>query len=261
MKLFMLFVVLILVFTNPLPSVAQNYTQGTAIFAIRTPDEIVVAADSRVVGANGLPSFTPVCKIRQISSFFVAAYGLYEERQTGYNLWEIIKQVSRGFNTLSTMADSFESSLRSPFEKALKYLRFADPGFYKEKCIKRSPMGVILGGIENNIIVLKHRKVTVYDPASANIWINFIKEDCPGSGCAEGYIAIAVAEDPEDASFSQSKEALKSGGKNMIDLAKNFVANVISRNPINYGPPIDIISLNKEGLKWIQKKGECVSKD
>lgn len=261
MKLIMLFAVLILVFTSPFPSAAQNYTQGTAIFAIRTPDEIVLAADSRVVGPNGLPSFTPVCKIRQISSFFVAAYGLYEERQTGYNLWEIIKHVSSGFNTLSTLADSFESSLRSPFEKALKHLRFADPGFYKEKCIKRSPMGVIFGGVENNIVILKHRKVTVYDPASANIWINLIKEDCPGSGCAEGYLAIAVAEDPENESFSQSRDFLKFDGRSLIDLAKNSVAKVISRNPINYGPPIDIIYLNKDGIKWIQKKAECDSKD
>jgi hypothetical protein len=261
MKPSVLFIAFLLLFPAPIPSSAQTYSHGTAIFAIRTPDEIAVAADSREIGARGLPVPTRVCKIRQIDkNIFITAYGLYEETQSDYNLWKIIQQAGKGFNTVSSMADSFESYLRSPLEKALKQIRMTSPEFYKEKCIKRLPLGVIFFGLEDEILVFRHRKVTIDDPASDHIWVNFLREDCPGSGCRDGNMAVAVAEERETESFSQSKKSLdlRSG---VVDLARNFVMEVISKDPIKYASPIDIIYLNKDGANWIQKKAECDQKD
>jgi hypothetical protein len=261
MKSSVLFISFLLLLPSPIPSSAQTYTHGTAIFAIRTPDEIAVAADSREIGARGLPAPTRVCKIRQIDrNIFLTAYGLYEETQSEYNLWKIIQQAGKGFNTVSSMADSFEAYLRSPLEKALKQIRMTSPHFYKEKCIKRPPLGVIFFGIEDEVLVFRHRKVTVYDPASGHIWVNFMREDCPGSGCRDGNMAVAVAEERETESFSRSKKSLdlRAG---VVDLARNFVTEVISKDAIQYAAPIDIIYLSKDGAKWIQKKGECDQRD
>jgi hypothetical protein len=121
-------------------------------------------------------------------------------------------------------------------------------------------VGVIFFGTEDDALVFKHRKVTVYDPASANIWINIIREDCPGAGCPDGSMTIAVVEDQEIEALSLWKPNLDSD-LNIIDLARNFVASAISKNRIKYGPPIDIIHLNKEQIQWIQKKAECAQKD
>jgi hypothetical protein len=260
MKRFIPLAVFLLVLTYPSISLSQRDIHGTAIFAVRTPNEIAVAADSRAIGANGLPTLTPVCKIRQIENIFLVAYGLYEESQSGYNLWKIIERVGKGFNTVSSMAHSFETYMRSPLEKALQQIRVTNPEFYKEKCMKRPPVGVIFFGIEDDALVFRHRKVTVYDPASANIWIDMIKEDCPGAGCLDGSMAIAVAEDQEMDALSRLKLNFNSD-LNLVELAKIFVADAISKNPIKYGPPIDIVRLNKSQTQWIQRKSECAQRD
>jgi hypothetical protein len=257
MKPFVPWIVFLSTFFLSVSSSAQNYTRGTAILAIRTPGEIAVAADSREVGPLGLPNPAPVCKIRQIDrNIFLAAYGLYEEKQSGYNFWEMIRQAGRGFNTVTTMADSFEAYARAPLEKALKQIRLNSPEFYKEKCLKSPPLGVIFFGFEDDILVFKHRKVSVYDPASANIWVNFLREDCPGPGCPDGYIAVAVAEEQEIGSSSPSRNTVNID-VGIVAAVRNFITTVISNNPVKYGPPIDILYINKEGAKWVQKKAEC----
>lgn len=62
----------------------QTVQAQTAIVLIRTPSEIVAAADSKAVSQRGKVSTE--CKIKQVSKVFFAKSGLYYATGTGFVL-------------------------------------------------------------------------------------------------------------------------------------------------------------------------------
>ena len=257
-----LLILLVFVYGSFGETLAQgaDTTYGTAIAVYRSDNEIVVAADSKATHEDDSPYVEPVCKIRQFGSTFVAAAGIYEESGTSFDLWEIVSASAFGAEGLSDIVKTFDSFVRFPLQNAVAAIKNQYPNFYKKRGIKTPWLSVFFLGIEDNVLTFKGRKYSVYPETDDFLSVKIKTYDCPGN-CRDGKGAV-LAQKGEvknrkirrmfiDPLFSQDAKF------DTVDLARKFVQMMIDEDTINYGAPIDILSISKDGAKWIQRKDSC----
>jgi len=257
-----LLILLVFVYGSFGETLAQGagITHGTAVAVYRSDNEIIVAADSKATHEDDSPYVEPVCKIRQFGSTFVAAAGIYEVSGTGFDLWEIVSVSVFGAGGLSDIVKTFDSSVRFPLQNAVTAIKNQYPKFYQKRGIKTPWLSVFFLGIEDNVLTLKGRKYSVYPETDDLLSVKIETYDCPGK-CRKGKGAVLVQKGEVknrkirrmfiDPLFSRGAKF------DTVDLARKFVQMMIDKNTINYGPPIDILSITKDGAKWIQKKETC----
>ena len=95
-------------FAHPLSASVHNFSHGTAVFVTRTPNEIVVAADSRSVKLDGSPDSEPVCKIRWFSNAYVVVNGMSQDASTGYDVLSLLKEAGEQKGLLADKIATFE---------------------------------------------------------------------------------------------------------------------------------------------------------
>jgi hypothetical protein len=240
-----------------------NTTHGTAIAAYRTENEIVVAADSRVVPFGGSTSYIePICKIRQFGDIFVAASGLYKDPASKFDLWEIVSMASTENQKLSSMVESFEPLARDRLKAILWQVKALRPKEFQEKFIKKPPFTVVISGIEDGVPTLKVREFYIISNTDDIFLVNIGLWDCPGNLCLDGkrtaYLIGKIEEDKQKIDETFQTPFLSRDAKcNTVDLARRFVQMMIDKDSVNFGPPIDILSITKHGARWIQKKETC----
>jgi len=234
---------------------AQGFSHGTAVFAIRTPNEIVVAADSRSVSGNGIPNPEPICKIRRFGDAYVVVNGMSQDTPSGYEVFSVLKAASERRGHLTDKISAFESMVKAPLEKALNRLRHENPAAFQRNAIKIAPLGVNFFGIERGVLALYNRRFVATPSANNGVLIIIERRGCPGADCPEGvaFATVSAAEFRER--FERENPNFIQGS--LVEAARKFVQMQIDEKVVDVGPPIDILRITKTGAKWIQKKPEC----
>jgi len=257
-----LLTLLLFVYASFAVTLAQggDAADGTAMVAYRTENEIVVAADSKVT--RGTFYVEPICKIRQFGNIFVTAGGLYRWPAGNFDLWKILSKAALGGAGLSDIVKRFETFVELPLKNTVKAIKNQEPNLYQEKLLGKPSIAVLFFGIEDNVLTLKYRVFYVHPKVDDVLFSVDIKAgDCPGSLCPAGKGVVFFKRDEVDNQKIEEmfSNPFVSGDPkcDVVDLARKFVQMMIDKNAINYGPPIDILSITKDGAKWIQKKEEC----
>jgi hypothetical protein len=227
---------------------------GTVIAALRTKNKIVVAADSGFIKEGEKPGTELVCKIRQIGNVFVSVHGLLEYRLTGFEIWDVISLSVRDHGGIAAKAKAFESSVKDPLTRALDQIRLSNPNDYVQQFLtKPAALGVIFFGVDSDTLVLNYRGFKV-----ALGGLEIIRIDCPGGSCPDGNFSYILVGDNKEEN-EEFKRINFSGPfeENLVDIARKYVQIAIDKNNVKYKAPIDIISIDKSGARWIQKKAEC----
>ena len=234
---------------------------GTAIAAYRTENGIVIAADSKATAGDGSFYVDPICKIRQFGSTFVAASGLYQWSNPDFDLWDIVSIAAFGARGLSDIVNKFERAVPGPLRNAVTEIKNQEPNLYEERHVDKPTIQVFFLGVENNVITLKYREFKVVREAGDFLSVYVKSFDCPGNLCPAGRGVVLVGKmemDKQKVDEMFKDSFLSRNAKtDTVDLARRFVQMVIDKDPINFGPPIDILSITKDGAKWIQKKETC----
>jgi len=241
------------------PCEGADTASGTAIVAIRTPEMIVVAADSRAIHKKDEPDPKPFCKIRKVNDAFVTAYGLYDETGTGFDLWSIIWFSTIGHTKLSDKIRSFEVHVEAPLKSALERIRKEEPSEFKKRCIERPPLGVMFFGVEDETLKLVSCQYRVLLPllSESPIGLMTTRRDCPGLDCLDGNIGFLATHSESDLDEFRSSFNSEVRKGNVVDFARKFIQMAIDKDSVTFGPPIDIISVTKDGANWVQVKEEC----
>jgi hypothetical protein len=246
-----------------------QYLAATAIALIRTPDEIVAAADSKQTIDVLLPGFVStrdVCKIHKIRDHFyfaVAGYRGVVDPLTGKavdvplggisTVEQVVLRSHKADLSIRENVDVFQRSIVSFLIKNLGERQRDNPEHFKRNFSILSKSDVVFFGIESEIMVVHHLQFRAQD--EPQVRISATRSMCPGD-----------CQDPTLASFFLGeRDAMQmywtETGFNKDDgLAKNAEALVdaaIATNPKAVGGPIDILRITRRESSWIRVKPEC----
>jgi hypothetical protein len=246
-----------------------QYLGATAIALIRTPDEIVAAADSKQTIDVLLPGFVSsrdVCKIHKIRDHFyfvVAGYRGVVDPLTGkavdtpqggiFTVEQAVLRSHKADLSIRENVDVFERSVASFLMKNLSDRQRDNPEHFKRNFSILSKTDVAVFGIEREIMVVHHLQFRAQD--EPQVRISATRRMCPGD-----------CEDPSLAPFFLGeRDAMQmywtETGFNKDDgLPKNAEALVdaaVAANPKAVGGPIDILRITREKSSWMMVKPEC----
>jgi hypothetical protein len=239
------------------PAKLQSLYSGTTIVAFRTPDNIYVAADSRITSTSNPQEFRSYCKIRQVGNTFFAFAGIAEFYPTGFNLADLTASACRSRGTVFEKARQLERLVKPPLEKIM---RFLDGGNQQKRTIPTSyDIGVVLCAVENGVPVMAVRKFIPTFSRSRFDSIYVDKVDCPGPSVAANGTFLAMLGHRELVKRHLGDKSLFVKG--IVPGIRRLVQYEIDANPLAVGPPIDILSIGKTSFQWIGRKPECFQED
>jgi hypothetical protein len=121
----------------------------------------------------------------------------------------------------------------------------------KSYILENSVLGISFFTLENNIIMLYNRRVTIR-PDDYNI--KFERHQCPGNDCPPIARVVVGHLNSRERVFWEQRDL--SG--NLENFARTFVQEQIDKHLSDIGPPIDIVRITAHGVEWVQRKPECL---
>jgi hypothetical protein len=227
---------------------------ATTIVAVRTPTDIYLGADSRVTGArpDGTVYYEVKCKIGQVGKIFFAAAGPYEYERTGLNIRLLLIEAQHPGASVVQTVERFETFYADALTRTSRNAQKESPMVYKKYFLNRH-VYVYFFAFENGIPQYFGRIFTIQssnDPLTVGIEQN----DCP-PGCSSTKPTILGI------GYADVMKKLSSNAwttRPPIQVINEVIEASIREDPDHTsGGPIDILHMNKEGPRWVQKKKEC----
>jgi hypothetical protein len=222
---------------------------GTAIAAFCTPREIVIAADSAVIHGLDSVDLTPVEKIRFCDGKVYAINGISKSRPTSFNAFSLVENVLQQHLQLRASVEAITLSMYDPLLKAVTDIARREPINYQRYCLEQSPFGVTVACIEINVPVMANVR---YTSRLGPNGLSLVCETrfCPGEDCPDGAAAVFVGPPDDVEAFTMQHPDYYSG--DFLTTAREFVQTLVDKKYNDIGPPIRIIRLSADGVKWVQ---------
>ncbi len=234
-----------------------NAARATTIVVARTNDEIVIGADSKVTDSFGSDLNKQACKIFPVGNLFVAMEGLEVDRQTGFNLPEIsstalqLKPSASAAEKVSILTGFLVSRL---FDE-LAHLKKHAPETYNKK-IEGGQMflRVIIAGFEKGHPLIFVRNFRATQISVQQIGVSVLPDDCL-EGCQGVVVTRLLGE--TDAIDGLPEETPGFWQQGLVNGVRRLIETEIAARSEYVGPPIDILRIDRNGARWIQKKAGC----
>jgi hypothetical protein len=228
---------------------------GTTIVVIRTPQEVVIAADSAATfQGDGRPVATgTVCKIYRVNdSLFFAVSGLVNDSRTGFSIPEIVASGSAGGSIAEKLA-TMERAVQGAVLRELPRVKERDPAGYATLMGSKGAVTVTLGGIDAGAPIVTGFSLGLAASPNGSIETNILRDSCPGN-CASGVRVFWFGE-------VAAVERLRASGRlpalAMPELARYLVQAEIDAGAPGVGGPVDVLRILPSGPVWLQKKQGC----
>jgi len=227
----------------------------TSIIGIRVNDRVVVGADSTSVRSDTMTrTEESYCKIGVGDGFFFALAGLYHNVETAFNPYMIIRDSSNLGLTIEKKVKRLEEMIEKPLTEILERLRRDSPLEYARRYQGGSALQIIFFGVEEGSTFMLAREFVPTATILFPVQIIIFRYKCPGD-CENGEEIYKLGESEAiDRFLIKEPDFWKN---NPVDAIRKLIELEIADRPLNVGPPIDILQIDKNGARWIQKKKEC----
>jgi len=227
---------------------------ATTIVAVRTPADIYLGVDSRVTGVrpDGTVYYEVKCKIGQVGKIFFAGAGPYEYEPTGLNIRLLLIEAQRPGASVVQTVERFETLYADALTRTSRTAQKESPMVY-QKYFLNGHVYMYFFAFENETPRYFGRIFTIRSPNEL-VTVDTEQRDCPPGcpGTEPTILGIGYA----DAMKKLSSNALKT--RTPIQVITEAIEASIREDPDHKsGGPIDILHLNKDGARWVQKKKEC----
>src|SRR5262245_15676294 len=155
---------------------------GTAIAAMRTPSEIVIAADSRVSDGDG-KLMPDECKIRVVGDTVFAAAGV-SGALGGFDLFDLAANALQQPGDFDSQLKSVADTVLPALGKSLHLTRSKDPAFF-DRTIDDKVSNLIVAKYEGGSNRLVWIEFIVHDPRG-ELTVDATAYRCPGPACPDG---------------------------------------------------------------------------
>jgi hypothetical protein len=232
---------------------------ATTIVVIRTPQEVVIAADSAATfQGDGRPAGTEtVCKIYQVNAgLFFAVSGLVSDSRTGFSIPQIVASGSATGSMAERIA-RVERAVQAAVLREIPRVKERDPAGYATLIGSKGAVTVMLAGIDSGVPVATSFSLGLAESRKGSpkgsIETSILRDSCPGN-CASGVRVFWFGE-------SGAIERLRAAGRmpalGMPELARFLVQTEIDAGAPRVGGPVDVLRILPGGLVWVQKKPGC----
>ena len=218
---------------------------ATSLAVIRTAQEIVIAADSRVTSLSSENSQPDMCKVRQTGNAIAAFVGLvsysysYGGRDIVFDAVRTVDAVLDEKGTLAEKAEEIKATLGGQLEKVLG----TSPRAVLDK-LNGFVLGVVIAGEDEEEPVLKLHYVR-FTLGRGGALVSSIYH-CPGEACPQGVVRIV-------APASRDLDLPADG----VHWARAYVQSQIDRDLPTIGGPLQLVRIPHQGLNWIDLPLVC----
>lgn len=227
---------------------------ATTIIAVRTPTDIYLGADSRVIRVrpDGAAYYEVKCKIGQVGKILFVAAGPYEYDPTGLNVRSLLTEGQRSGASIVQTVERFETLYAEALTRTSRTAQKKSPMVY-EKYFLGGHVYVYFVAFENETPRFFGRTFTIQS-SNDPVTVGVEQHDCPPDCLAAEPTIFGIGY--ADIVEKVSSNVLKT--RPPIQLITDIIETSIRDDPDHKsGVPIDILHLNKDGARWVQKKKEC----
>jgi hypothetical protein len=228
---------------------------ATTIVVARSANEIVIGADSKVTDTYGNELNSQVCKIQQVGNLFVAFEGLLRDKATGFSVPDIAVRALqfKPEASASEKVNILTGFLTAALFVELPHVRNNSADEFHTKLEGQTFLRVVVAGFERGrpVVFVRQFRTTFI---ARGIGVTVIPDDCLAD--CEGEVVTrflgetdAIDGLPEDTPDFW-KDGLPAGVRRLIE------TEIAARSEY-VGPPIDLLRIDANGAKWIQKKQAC----
>lgn len=223
---------------------APTAAAQTSVVIVRTPDQILIGADSKVTGD---PGRVAECKTRQINDVFVTTAILGQYVPTAFDVHQLAADAFSKSGSILDRARLFVRTAEPEALTAVQYIRASDPEYFK--IVSKDALQVAVAGFENGDLVLDTIVFhTVLQGGmtdlSSEIW------QCPGD-CSSPSVRIYLGEhDAIDDLYRTTPTIFDAPPEKLVP---SLVQIEILDKPATVGPPISLLSITKDGASWLQQ--------
>jgi hypothetical protein len=216
---------------------------ATSLAVIRTAQEIVIAADSRVTSLSSEDSMPDMCKVRQAGNAIAAFVGLVSYstgRPAGsFDALGTVETILDESGTLAAKAEKIKVALGGRLEKVLTSASRA-----VLNRLNGFVLGVVIAGEDQEETVLKLHYIQ-FTLGRGGALVSSLSL-CPGGGCAQGVVRLVAppARDPD----------LRA---DPVHWAGSYVQAQIDRGLPTIGGALQLVKVTHQGLNWIDLPLVC----
>jgi len=230
---------------------------GTSIVGVRTPDAVVIAADSLLTIRGGeKPVTEKACKIFRAGSAFFALTGFYRDPVRDFDISRLLPGLIDPRLPLVAAAGAASGGISQALHHELVRLRGEAPGAFGRYFhdTGKNIVRILFVGYENDQPVSLLQTYRYAVTPSGDIAVSSESVACPG-GCDATTATFFFLTDrkPIDAYLATGDV----GSMSPEEAARFFVDLVVRARTPDTGPPIDVVRIDMNGPVWITRKAEC----
>jgi len=224
---------------------------GSTIVAVRTPRDIYIGADSKVVDGEGAPSGSGACKIHVANDVVFAQAGWFilgGGRGREVNFVEVTRRALLGGGSVGARVGAFEKAAIPRLREGALALRKDDPGFFAKEVEGKAVVQVVFAAREGPALLLVQEYFTVR-ARGGSLEIEATRHECPGD-CGPDEIAEAIlgARDALGPALAAKpyKKDIPSGIESLIRIESEAA-------PGQVGGPTAVLHIGADGrLEWLE---------
>ncbi len=231
---------------------------ATSVVCIRSADSIVIAADSMLAVKGGDNAGKPrsECKIVQAGGMFFSMTGFVKDPARPYDAVRIVSEALKRDEDFAGSASSVAEAVKEGLRDEVAKLRAEAPELYEKfiKVEKGTLLEILLAGFEEGTPKMTLLGFKQVSSPSGELAITVERVACPGSCDPQGVNAFFLGDRRAIDNYLKSGKA---DWRSPEKSAKLLVELVIDAHTPNVGPPVDVLRIDKEGARWIERKAEC----
>jgi hypothetical protein len=230
---------------------------ATTIAVLKTQSEVVAGAESMGVFITGDRRISnSFCKIHQVHDFFIASAGFYDTRAgQRLNIKEVVTRVARKSDSLTVAKNRSSSAIASALSQAVSDAR-EDDGLYNV-LVGGNVVTFFFGFEDGKPAAYAHRFSVITQREPSKVALIESTHDGCGPQCvpADGnpYLTHTRSQAMDD--FRSKNLGLLRDDP--VAFVRSMIFSDIAANKHRSGPPVDILRIDQNGPKWIEKKPNC----
>ena len=224
---------------------------ATTLAILRTREELVIAADSRMTLYGGRPQ--QACKIQRRGDVVFATAGLVVSSEGALDVHAVITDVLRRPVTWTEHVQTIEQRLQEPLLRTLRRMQRELPAQFREQVGQGFALHVTLAAFRFGYPVLEMREFFVEAAPDSGLRLRIRRVSCPGE-CSRQTDVFGVG---ETEAMMREVRRLRRFPPDLAALGHDLVRLQIRESPQHVGPPVDVIRLTGAGVDWVVRKPSC----
>ncbi|MCH7748113.1 MAG: hypothetical protein IH939_08450 [Acidobacteria bacterium] len=233
--------------------VAGAPVRATTLAIIRTPEQVIIAADSLLVwyGGDRRPQLT--CKLDTHDDVIFAVAGLVRSPENDFDARAFVTMVLGTPGTLEERALVLERLIRGRLLGTLTRIRHELPRLFAEQLESGFVLNVTLATMRNHVAQLEMRDFYAETAPDGTLQLRVVRISCPRD-CPRATEVFGVG---ETAAMMQHLSSLPHFPADLPGLAKQLVEIEIADRPALVGPPVGVVRVGGTGVEWLHRRRAC----